>query len=119
MTGPLYERQMPALPGADETHRVPSGYWKIVAVQASGAVCAAGFIFDQDTPRNADICDHVATVDAVEQRRGLDFFQALPDAAENALERASSLTNELRCAGGGPSSPSGSSTAGTSGSSAT
>jgi len=39
-------------------------------------------------------------VDTVEQRSGLDFFQALPDAAETALERASSLTNELGCAGG-------------------
>jgi len=35
MTGPLYERNMPGLPNADEPHLVPSGYWKIVAVQPS------------------------------------------------------------------------------------
>lgn len=33
MTGPLYERPMPTLPGADEPHRVPSGYWKICVTQ--------------------------------------------------------------------------------------
>ena len=53
MTGPLYERQMPALPGADETHRVPSGYWKIVAIQNGNGIRAAAFIFDQNTPRGA------------------------------------------------------------------
>ncbi len=31
-----------------------------------------------DTPRSANHCDHVATMDAVEQRAGLDF---LPGAA--------------------------------------
>ena len=31
-TGPLYERPMPPLPGADESHVVPSGYWKVVSV---------------------------------------------------------------------------------------
>ena len=29
MTGPLYERDMEALPGADEPHKVPSGYWNL------------------------------------------------------------------------------------------
>ncbi len=100
MTGPLYERQMPSLPEADEPHRIPSGYWKIVATQNGSSITTAAFVFDQDTPRNADMCSHVATVDAVEQRSGLDFFRALPDAAETALERASSLTNELGCAAG-------------------
>ena len=32
MTGPLYERNMRELPQADEPHKVPSGYWKIVVV---------------------------------------------------------------------------------------
>jgi len=100
MTGPLYERQMPALPDADEPHRVPSGYWKIVAIEDGSTIRATAFIFDQDTPRSANMCNHVETVDAVEQRSRLDFFYSLPDAAETALERASSLTNEFGCAGG-------------------
>ena len=36
MTGPLYEREMPDLPGADEAHQVPSGYWKTASMKPSG-----------------------------------------------------------------------------------
>ena len=50
-TGPLYEREMPPMPGADESHVVPSGYWKIVAILGAGGVRAAGFVFDQDIAR--------------------------------------------------------------------
>ena len=74
--------------------------WKTVATGNRATAQVAAFIFDQDTPRSANMCDHVKTVDAVEQRSGLDFFHSLPDTAETALERASSLTNELGCAGG-------------------
>lgn len=28
LTGPLFERVLPPMPGADERHRVPSGYWR-------------------------------------------------------------------------------------------
>ena len=41
---------------------------------------------NQDTPRTANIVDHLATIDTVEQRRGLDFLWELPDDRENALE---------------------------------
>ncbi len=30
LTGPLYEREMPALDNAGAPHRVPSAYWKLV-----------------------------------------------------------------------------------------
>ncbi|MEL7833022.1 DNA/RNA non-specific endonuclease [Fodinibius sp. Rm-B-1B1-1] len=33
MTGPLYEKEMPSLPEADEDHKIPNGYWKIVAIK--------------------------------------------------------------------------------------
>ena len=99
MTGPLYERQMPPLPGADEPHSVPSGYWKIVATQDGNGTQVAAFIFDQDTPRDADICEYVETVAEVERRSGLDFFHALPDAAETTLESGpSALSAKLGCA---------------------
>ena len=88
MTGPLYERQMPALPGADEPHRVPSSYWKIVAIQDGSTISATAFIFDQNTPRSANMCDHVETVDTVEQRSGLDFLVArfIPRATHRRIE---------------------------------
>ena len=90
VTGPLYERNMPSLPGADETHKVPSGYWKIVAVGEPGnpaSVKAVGFIFDQTTPRDDDFKTHTKAVDEIEQKSGLDFFRDLPDGVEGTLER--------------------------------
>lgn len=73
LTGPLYERAMPELPGADEPHRIPSGYWKVILVQdMDGSLRADAFIFDQETPRDADYCGHVVSVAEVEVRSGLD-----------------------------------------------
>ena len=86
MTGPLYEREMKKLPKSDEQHDVPSGYWKIICMEASGSISIAGFIFDQDTPRSDAILGHLATVDEIEQRSGLDFLWLLEDQLEDALE---------------------------------
>ncbi|AMK13036.1 hypothetical protein AWY79_15840 [Pseudodesulfovibrio indicus] len=88
VTGPLYEREMEALPGADEPHRVPSGYWKIVAVQNHGEfpLLVTAYIFDQATGRKSTITEHVVTVDEVERRAGLDFFWTLPDDIESVVE---------------------------------
>jgi endonuclease G len=89
MTGPLYEGPTAPLPNADEPHTVPSGYWKIVAVQPTAgydSIRVAGFIFDQDTPRDADVLDYLVTVDEVEQRSGLDFMWELEDGVESEIE---------------------------------
>lgn len=77
LTGPLYERDMPALPGADEPHRVPSGYWKVVAMKHKDSVSLASFIFDQDTPRKTDYCSLSASLSDVESRAKLDLFPSL------------------------------------------
>jgi len=92
MCGPLYEAPMPSLPNCDEPHRVPSGFWKIVAVPDGGVLRVAAFIMEQNTPRTAPVIDHLTTVDEVEQRSGLDFFRQLPDAEENAMEAAKNLS---------------------------
>ncbi len=87
MTGPLYERDMPSLPGADEPHKVPSGYWKIIISEdENGYVRASSFIFDQETARNEKILDHLTNIDEVEQRSGLDFLWMLPEKKEKAIE---------------------------------
>lgn len=87
VTGTLYERAMPSLPGADEPHRVPSGYWKVVvAGEEPAAVRAAAFVMDQETPRGAAVLDFLRSVDDVERRSGLDVLSALPDDVEAALE---------------------------------
>jgi endonuclease G, mitochondrial len=71
LTGPLFERMMPPMPGADERHRVPSGYWKVVTT-SDGRMTA--FVFDQDTPRTADHCDMRRSLDEVELRARLRLF---------------------------------------------
>lgn len=71
VTGPVYERAMPALDNAGEGHSVPSGYWKVL-VNRSGD--ASVFFFDQRTERDADFCDHRATLSDVETRSGLRLF---------------------------------------------
>ncbi|KZZ10597.1 DNA/RNA endonuclease [Oleiphilus sp. HI0081] len=74
ITGPLYERDMPVMPKADESHKVPSGYFK-VAYQASGE--AVAFIMDQETTRKADYCDKRVTLKQVETRTGLALSASL------------------------------------------
>jgi endonuclease G len=74
LTGPLFERVMPPLPRADERHRVPSGYWKVVATQ-DGRMAA--FIMDTAAPRTLDHCDARVTLDEVELRSRLGLFPRL------------------------------------------
>ncbi len=83
---------MPPMPNCDEPHKVPSGFWKIVAVQDGSTLHVAAFIMEQATARKSPAIDHLTTVDEVEQRSGLDFFWQLPDAEENAMEAVKDLT---------------------------
>lgn len=88
ITGPLYEREMEALPNADEPHRVPSGYWKIIATQSTGEarLTVVGYIFDQSTARRDAPSNHIVSVDEIESRTGLDFFWQLPNEIEELIE---------------------------------
>jgi endonuclease G len=70
-TGPLFERLMKPLPNGPQYQRVPSGYWKIIALP-DGHVSA--FIMDQNTPRNANYCDFRVPLIDVELRSRLQFF---------------------------------------------
>lgn len=83
----------------DKDHRVPSAYWKNVALQDStGAVTVAGFYFYQDTPKRASYCDHMRTVRFIEEKSGLDFFSGMPDPQEQAFETAQpTLVARLGC----------------------
>lgn len=88
ITGTLYERDMPLLPKADEKHIIPSGYWKIIFIpdKAIESIMAAGFVFDQDTPRGDRIIEHIVTINEIEKRSGLDFLGELPDDVEEEIE---------------------------------
>ena len=90
VTGPLYdpnENQM-ELPGADEPHSIPTGYFKVVA-NRSGRLTA--FIFDQDTPQKMDYCKGINTLQEVEKASGFDLFPRKADWPNG------SLRTELGC----------------------
>ncbi len=86
MTGPIYEKDMPSLPGADEPHKIPSEYWKIIIIKELGTIKTAGFIFDQNTQRSAKVINHLVTIDEIEKRSILDFLWKLPDDIEEEIE---------------------------------
>lgn len=88
MTGPLYEKSMPVLPGADEPHKIPSGYWKIIVLPSknTNSLKVAAFIFSQDTPKNDIAIGHISTINEIEKRSGLDFLRELPDGIEEKIE---------------------------------
>ncbi|WP_179187224.1 DNA/RNA non-specific endonuclease [Sphingomonas sp. TZW2008] len=71
VTGPLFERLMAPLPAGPALHRVPSGYWKVVAT-ADGRLTA--FLFDQQTQRGADYCAMRAPLEEVVLRARLVLF---------------------------------------------
>ena len=79
---------MPLLPSADEPHKIPSRYWKIIVVpgKSVNSLEVAAFIFDQDTPRNNKVVNHISTIDNIEKRSGLDFLRELPDEIEEKIE---------------------------------
>lgn len=93
MTGPLYERDMPPLPKANEKHTVPSGYWKVVIVPTGKSTFEhAAFIMDQESGRRDELKSKVVTIDEIERRSGLDLLWELKDIEENAIEVDSNTT---------------------------
>jgi len=89
ITGPLYERKMPQLPKADETHKIPSGYWKIIVMLGErNGFEAAAFIMDQESGRKDAIISKLVAINEVEKRSGLDFLWELEDSEEESIESA-------------------------------
>lgn len=103
LTGTIYEETVPALPNADEAHRVPSDYWKIVAIgdpTDPASVQATAFLFDQQgcvvegqCTFDSDFRANRVAVDVIERlsaedmvRTDLDFFPDLPSEVEASLE---------------------------------
>ncbi|MCF7936534.1 MAG: DNA/RNA non-specific endonuclease [Synergistales bacterium] len=90
VTGTLYERPMPPLPGADEPHRLPSGYYKAALVEERPGDPATlrgwAWIMDQQTPRDAVYGDHAVPIDEVERRAGVDLLAELEEGIQEAFE---------------------------------
>ena len=100
LTGPLYQQGMPVLPNADESHLIPSSYWKIVITEKNGIIKLASFIFDQETERKVSFCEErfITSVRRIEFDTGLNFFHALEAARQNELESGlNTLLADLGC----------------------
>lgn len=98
VTGPLYEWYFGELPQANETHIIPSGFFKVAVTVNSGWVEASAFIMEQDASRQDDYCAKEVTIDEVELRTGLNIMPALPAYKEYPVEgRVGGLSASLGC----------------------
>jgi len=88
LNGTLYEDNMPPLPNANEPHRVPSGFWKIIVFE-DYRPRAISFVFKQQTARRAQPSKHVVSVEVIEKLTGLTFFPDL------SVEKAASFKREI------------------------
>ncbi|MBU2995459.1 DNA/RNA non-specific endonuclease [Cellulophaga baltica] len=69
----------------DEDVSVPNYFYKIVARDDGDAVKMIGFLFKNEAS-NTSIKSHLVSIDEIERKTGIDFFENLPDALENKLE---------------------------------
>ncbi|WP_221798600.1 DNA/RNA non-specific endonuclease [Oceanobacter mangrovi] len=101
VTGPMYESFSGDLPGADETHRIPSGYFKIISVWQAEQPRLSAFVMPQSAGRKDNYCGFEVSVDEVERRTGLDFMPAmpkeLPDGELNVENKTGGLSQDLGC----------------------
>ena len=90
IAGPVFEAGPPVVSvGPEEDIQVPHGFFKMVITERG----VVAFLFGHDPAGQAQGCaldakltDCVTSVDNVEAVSGLDFFSALPDSHQSALE---------------------------------
>lgn len=72
ITGPYFQvgNEFQKLTGADESHTVPSGYWKIIKYGNK----IEGYLYSQDTPRNVDFKLGAVSIDEIERFTGFDIY---------------------------------------------
>lgn len=78
ITGPLYEKQMPQMPGADEPHIVPSAYYKIVYDKTGNA---AAFYMEQSTLRQTNYCNKTISLTDLQSKLNFRLPILKPNAA--------------------------------------
>ncbi len=96
LTGPYYDNKNivkgPSI--ARFAYRIPSGYWKVIAIKQGGEIKTASFIFPQSALIRDSYCKYLASVPEIEQSTGLKLFDGC------ILSTESTLKNEIGC---GPS----------------
>lgn len=87
--GPIYKKGIaPKYIGKNKV-RVPDAFFKVVLCR-KGKPKAIGFIFPNGTQKTK-VGDAICTVDEVERQTGIDFFHALDDKTETAIEARANL----------------------------
>ena len=76
----------PGLPRMKERVAIPGQFYKAVLVRIDGAYHAVAFLVPNDADVVSDFMAYAVTVDRAEEVAGLDFFAALPDSIERAVE---------------------------------
>ena len=98
MAGTIFEDAQPSLPNANETHIIPSGLWKIIAIKHAGKIKTATFLISQKDNRHSDYCSLLTSIDIIEERTGLNFFHELNHDDQAMIEQTMpSLRNEIGC----------------------
>jgi len=82
LAGPVFAENAQKL---REGVEVPEACYMILVDENAGRLRTLAFIFPQEL-RSDNLADYLTTIDEIEARTGLDFFNALPAAAEHALE---------------------------------
>lgn len=83
--GPIYNSPSPKRIGANKL-AVPDAFFKVLLVGYPQNPKAYGFIFKNEAG-SRPLKAYQLTVDEVEERTKMDFFSALPDEVENAIEQ--------------------------------
>ncbi len=65
---------------------VPEEFYKIIVYRSGSEQRAIGFILENKPLFGSIIYDFVVSIDEIERRTGIDFFETLPDNEEAALE---------------------------------
>ncbi|OQY39359.1 MAG: hypothetical protein B6226_02050 [Candidatus Cloacimonetes bacterium 4572_65] len=83
-TGPILKDGFSHKIGKNQVS-VPKYYYKVVADLSGPEIKGVGFIF-VNGQNNGELKHYSCTIDAVEERTGLDFFSKLPDSVEREIE---------------------------------
>lgn len=87
--GPVFYQQEHRTIGR---HRVavPDAFYKVVLRKENAGYKAIGFVYENRSAKR-DMSRYVRSIDEIEELTGLDFFSALPDDVEDAIESRSNL----------------------------
>ncbi|SMC45789.1 DNA/RNA non-specific endonuclease [Cellulophaga tyrosinoxydans] len=83
ITGGVLENNLRTI--GDEDVSVPNYFYKIIARKDGDKIKLIGFLFE-NKPRNTTLKAQVVSIDEIERRTQIDFFEKLPDSLENMLE---------------------------------